>query len=29
VHGARVELVGGVDGEALRTVLRVLGSVRR
>ncbi len=29
VHDARVELVGGVDGEALRTVLRVLSSVRR
>ena len=28
VHGARVELVGGVDGEALRTVLRVLSGVR-
>lgn len=28
VHGARVELVGGVDGEALRTVLRVLAGVR-
>lgn len=28
VHGARVDLVGGVDGEALRTVLRVLSSVR-
>lgn len=28
LHGARVELVGGVDGEALRTVLRVLSSVR-
>jgi len=28
VHGARVELVGDVDGEALRTVLRVLSSVR-
>ena len=28
VLGARVELVGGVDGEALRTVLRVLSSVR-
>lgn len=26
--GARVELVGGVDGEALRTVLRVLSAVR-
>jgi len=28
LHGARVELVGGVDGEALRTVLRVLSAVR-
>jgi len=28
LHGARVELVGGVDGEALRTVLRVLSTVR-
>jgi transposase len=28
VHGARVEVVGVVDGEALRTVLRVLSSVR-
>jgi transposase len=28
VHGARVELVGRVDGEALRTVLRVLSGVR-
>ena len=26
--GARVELVGGVDGEALRTVLRALSAVR-
>ena len=28
LHGARVELVGGVDAEALRTVLRVLSAVR-
>jgi transposase len=28
LYGARVELVGGVDGEALRTVLRVLSAVR-
>ncbi|MCU0940262.1 MAG: transposase [Burkholderiaceae bacterium] len=29
VHGARVELMGGVDGDALRTVLRVLSAVSR
>jgi transposase len=28
LRGARIELVGGVDGEALRTVLRVLSAVR-
>lgn len=28
LHGARVELAGAVDGEALRTVLRVLATVR-
>lgn len=28
VNGARIELVGGVDAEALRTVLRVLSGVR-
>ncbi|MCK7493269.1 MAG: transposase [Comamonadaceae bacterium] len=28
VHGARIELVGGVDGDALGTVLRVLSAVR-
>ena len=28
VNGARVELVGGVDAEALHTVLRVLSAVR-
>ncbi len=28
LHGARVELVGGVDGHALRTVLQVLSAVR-
>ena len=28
VQGARVELVGGVDGHALRTVLQVLSAVR-
>jgi transposase len=28
LHGARVELLGGVDAQALRTVLQVLSTVR-
>jgi transposase-like protein len=29
LHGARIELVGAVDAEALRTVLRVVAAVRQ